>query len=95
MKLHWNHNDDVRKLLTLHRNPIFHPATCIRTYALKAVGGWPVDCGQAEDYGLWCALIGIGRFAAFENLWTYYSGALNNAVPRQFLVDIVAERMGW
>ena len=92
LKNRWDSNN-ILQLLTLHRNPIHHPATCLRTSAVLACGGWPEDCGQVEDYGLWCSLIGLGKFVAINNVWTNYTQGVHT--HRQELMDIVAERRGW
>jgi hypothetical protein len=52
---------DIRSLLDLRRNPIFHPATIIRRTALLEVGGWPELFGRAEDYAMWIRLVRLGR----------------------------------
>ena len=91
---HWDSNN-IQQLFILHRNPIFHPATCIRTEALNDVGGWPEDVGQAEDYGCWICLKRIGKFSPIKNCWTQYTSRPGHTVDRQHLLDAVAERMGW
>jgi glycosyltransferase involved in cell wall biosynthesis len=92
MILNWQ-TDTIRQLLVIHRNPIYHPATCLRTKAVNDAGGWPEDCGKAEDYGLWAALIGLGSFVPVRNVWTNYT--MGPPHHRQQLIDEVALRMGW
>jgi cellulose synthase/poly-beta-1,6-N-acetylglucosamine synthase-like glycosyltransferase len=90
--LKWKNHEECTKLLSLHRNPIFHPATCIRTSALRKVGGWPL-CSPVEDYALWCKLAKIGKFLPSTHIWTNYH--LRGGSTRQHLVDEIAIANGW
>lgn len=64
---------EVRDRITLRRNPIYHPATCIRTSFLSRVEGWPEEFGEAEDYALWCRIMkNEGKLVPWPKVWTYY-----------------------
>lgn len=65
--------DQIREKIRKRINPIYHPATCIRTSALLKVGGWPEKFGEAEDYALWTKLLEIGDIQPIKENWTMYN----------------------
>lgn len=73
---------DIRSLLELRRNPIYHPATIIRRKVLLDVGGWPEEYGRAEDYALWIKLMrrGRGRLNPWPVTWTWYGSGFTNPI---------------
>ena len=65
--------------------PLVHPATLMRTAAVRGVGGYQVGPGP-EDYSLWLRLVGdgwrLGKVPEFLFTWRDGPGRLTRTDPR-------------
>lgn len=65
----------LTRLLFQHallRPCLAHPATMVRTAALRAVGGYDERYAIAQDYDLWLRLAGLGRLRNLPEALTLY-----------------------
>ncbi len=56
-------HDLIALWLACGHNPIAHPAAFMRLALVRQVGGYDASLPRAQDYDLWCRLLGVTRFA--------------------------------
>lgn len=66
------------KHMTNFASVLCHPATMLRTQALRDIGGYDEAMEAAEDFDLWLRLAEIGRLANLSASVLYYRQHLNS-----------------